>query len=41
MPAREAATTASTTDSAKPAGVQVNSRFAQAEAIFQAEKSEV
>lgn len=41
MPAMEAATTASRTDSAKPVGVQVISRFAQAEALCQAEKSEV
>ena len=29
MPATEAVTTASTTDSARPVGAQVNSRFAQ------------
>jgi len=31
-PAMEAASTASRTDSAKPVGAQVNSRFAEAEA---------
>jgi hypothetical protein len=41
MPAMEAATTASRTGSATPAGAQVNSRLAQAEALCRAEKSEV
>ena len=41
MPAMEAATTPSRTDSAKPAGAQVISRFAQVEALCQVEKSEV
>jgi hypothetical protein len=41
MPAMEADTTASMTDSAKPAGAQVISRFVQTKAFCQAGKNEV